>query len=111
MEVDVQTVSRWLTTQADDAGKPIALVDCREQHEYETAKIEGAILMPMSQWPPPPEQLSACEGKRVVVHCHHGGRSLRVANWFRQSGYPDALSMAGGIDDWSVEIDPSVPRY
>jgi rhodanese-related sulfurtransferase len=48
---------------------------------------------------------------RIVVHCHHGGRSLRVATWLRQQGFPQAQSMAGGIDQWSQEIDPTVPRY
>jgi rhodanese-related sulfurtransferase len=46
-----------------------------------------------------------------VVHCHHGGRSLRVAHWLREQGFANAQSMAGGIDRWSQEIDPSVPRY
>jgi len=47
----------------------------------------------------------------IVIHCHHGGRSLRVANWLRQQGFSKAQSMAGGIDQWAVEIDPSLPRY
>jgi rhodanese-related sulfurtransferase len=111
MEVDIHTVCRWLDTKRDDSGNPLALVDCREQHEYAVANIAGAILLPMSQWPPAPEQLAMLDGKTVVVHCHHGGRSLRVANWFRQNGHPEALSMAGGIDQWSLDIDPTIPRY
>jgi rhodanese-related sulfurtransferase len=111
MEIDVSTVAQWLQNNSDDKGTSIALVDCRETSEYERAKIDGAILMPMSQWPPDEQQLNRLVGKRVVVHCHHGGRSLRVANWFRNHGHPDALSMAGGIDEWSDIIDPNVPRY
>ncbi|AMV32707.1 putative adenylyltransferase/sulfurtransferase MoeZ [Pirellula sp. SH-Sr6A] len=111
MEIDIHTVSRWLDSNQDNAGKPVALVDCREPHEFDIAKIDGAILMPMSQWPPSAELLSELENKTVVVHCHHGGRSLRVANWFRHNGHPEALSMAGGIDKWSMDIDPSIPRY
>lgn len=111
MEIDIHTVCRWLDSQRDDSGKPVALIDCREPHEYDIASIRGAILMPMSQWPPSPEKLADLANKTVVVHCHHGGRSLRVANWFRHNGHPEALSMAGGIDKWSMDIDPLIPRY
>lgn len=111
MEVDIHTVCRWLGAKRDDEGRSIVLVDCREQHEHDIAHIDGAVLIPMSKWPPSAQQLSTLEGKTVVVHCHHGGRSLRVANWFRQNGHPEALSMAGGIDQWSLDIDPAVPRY
>jgi rhodanese-related sulfurtransferase len=48
---------------------------------------------------------------RIVVHCHHGGRSLRVANWLRGQGFANAQSLAGGIDAWAAEIDPTLPRY
>jgi len=111
LEVDIHSVQRWLQTGKDDDGESIALVDCREPKEYDVAKIAGAVLMPMGQWPPSESAIQALDGKRVVVHCHHGGRSLRVANWFRQNGHPEATSMAGGIDQWSLEIDPQIPRY
>jgi rhodanese-related sulfurtransferase len=47
----------------------------------------------------------------VVVHCHHGGRSMQVTRWLRQQGFAKAQSMAGGIDAWAAEIDTSLPRY
>ena len=48
---------------------------------------------------------------RIIVHCHHGGRSLRVTNYLRQQGFSQAQNMSGGIDAWSLEVDPAVPRY
>ncbi len=93
-----------------DAGS-IVLIDCREQAEWDTANIQGAILMPMSNWANEVEQLKQFEGQHVVVHCHHGGRSLRVTHWLRANGFPDAQNMAGGIDAWSEQVDPSIPKY
>lgn len=106
LEVDVATVRRWLDERAD-----VSLIDCREPVEAKVATIPGAVLIPMSQWAEATSQLQALEGRHVVVHCHHGGRSLRVAQWLRANGFPDAQSMAGGIDAWALEVDPSTPRY
>ncbi len=106
IEVDVTTVSHWIAAKKD-----FALIDCREPMEVEMAAIEGAVLMPMSQWANVVPQLDAMKNRHIVVHCHHGGRSLRVAQWLRANGFPEAQSMAGGIDAWSQEIDPSIPRY
>jgi len=89
----------------------IVLIDCREQTEWDVAKIQGAVLMPMSNWAEEAEQLKQFEGQRLVVHCHHGGRSLRVTQWLRANGFPDAQNMVGGIEAWSQDIDPSVPKY
>ena len=49
--------------------------------------------------------------ERLVVHCHHGGRSQRVTHYLRQQGFSQAQNMSGGIDDWSLKVDPAVPRY
>lgn len=104
-EIDVQSVRSLIENQE------ITLIDCREQDEFDVAKIEGAILMPMSQWAEVAPKLDALQGKRLVVHCHHGMRSLRVTNWLRENGFPDAQSMAGGIAAWSEQIDSAVPQY
>ena len=94
-----------------DGEEDILFVDCREPDEYETARIEGATLLPTSEMQERIEELTPHREKTIVVHCHHGGRSLRVAMWLRQQGFENPLSMAGGIDAWSKTIDPSVPRY
>jgi rhodanese-related sulfurtransferase len=106
LETDCQTVHAAL---AADAG--IVLIDCREPDEHATARIEGARLVPMSQLAQRLDELADARDCQLVIHCHHGGRSLRVARWLRETGYPQAQSLSGGIDQWSQQIDPSVPRY
>jgi len=106
IEVDVQTVSQWKENTDD-----WVLIDCREEREFEIASIEGAMLLPMSQWQEVSSKLETLRDKHLVVHCHHGGRSMRVADWLRANGFPTAQSMAGGIDVWSQTIDDSIPRY
>jgi len=106
LEIDCRSVQALLVQQAD-----FYFVDCREPNEYATAQIPGATLLPMSELGQRVNELEPHKQRRVVVHCHHGGRSLRVARWLREQGFTQAQSMAGGIDQWAVEIDPSVPRY
>ncbi len=84
------------------------LIDCREPWEHEIARIEGAALIPMRQVPQSVERIP--KDVPVVVYCHHGMRSMNVAGWLRQHGF-EAQSLRGGIDRWSLEIDPAVPRY
>lgn len=91
------------------AGEPFLLVDVREPWEYQTCRIEGAMLIPMRTIPANLQQLDVDED--VICYCHHGLRSLDVAAWLRAQGVATARSLAGGIDRWSLEIDPSVARY
>ena len=105
-ETDVQTVKRLL-----DANDQFVLIDCREPDEHALVQIPGARLLPMSEIQNRVTELQADKHKHMVVHCHHGGRSLRVANWLREQGFANVQSMAGGIDQWAVEIDPALPRY
>ena len=111
MEIDVATAKAWLDSGKDDQGTPVFFLDCREPNEHQVASIAGTTLVPMSQWPPTESVVQEMTSKRIVVFCHHGGRSLRVANWLRNNGHPTAMSMAGGIDHWSLEIDDAIPRY
>ncbi len=95
-----------------DAGDDIRLIDCREAHEYALSRIEGAELMPMNTIPSRLTTLDAmADHALVVVHCHHGVRSMNVVAWLRQQGVDNCQSMAGGIDLWSATVDPNVPRY
>ncbi len=106
LEISCQAVKAKL-----DARDDFLLLDCREADEYAVARIEGARLVPMSEIQARQSELAAERDRQVVVHCHHGGRSLQVVRWLRQQGFAEAQSMAGGIDRWSQEIDPAVPRY
>jgi adenylyltransferase/sulfurtransferase len=92
-----------------DRGEKLLLVDVREPHEYAVCQIEGSMLIPMGTIPANLQKLDTEE--EVICFCHHGMRSRDVVNWLRAQGIKSAKSMAGGIDRWSVEIDPKVPRY
>lgn len=97
--------------QREKQGK-LAWIDVREPFEFAIARIEGAELIPMGSVPAALQHLDALsEDATLVIYCHHGARSLNVVNWLRQQGVENCLSLAGGIDRWSAEIDGSVPRY
>ena len=89
---------------------PPLLLDVREQWEFDTAHIAGAKLMPMGDIPGRAHQ-ELDEEAHILVVCHHGARSLSVANWLRGQGFEKAQSISGGIDAWSTHIDPTIPRY
>jgi|SRR5579863_1977694 len=93
-----------------DSGKGLRLVDVREQFEFEHSRIEGAELIPTRSIPKALPLFEEEQGP-IVVFCHHGQRSMQVVSWLREQGVENCQSMAGGIDRWSIEIDPSVPRY
>ena len=95
-----------------DAGEKLHLIDVREPNEFALARIEGSALIPMRQVPGELQTLEArADEAPLIVFCHHGVRSLNVVNWLRNQGVEACQSMAGGIDAWSLGIDPSVPRY
>lgn len=106
VEIDVQTVAALRVDR-----EPFLLLDCREPDEHAIARISGAMLIPMQTIPERLADLEPHRGSRIVVHCHHGVRSLRVARFLRERGFVHTQSMAGGIEAWSLEIDPATPRY
>lgn len=108
LEISPKEAARIL---ADAGSTPCLLLDCRTDEEHATARIEGSVLIPMQEIAGRLAELDGWRGGTIVVHCHHGVRSLRVTQWLRERGFDRATSMRGGIDAWSAEIDPSVPVY
>ena len=102
------TVSQAQDLLASD--HPPLLLDVREPWEYQTAHIEPSTLLPMNEIPGRAHQ-ELDEETHILVLCHHGARSLSVANWLRGQGFDKAQSISGGIDAWSAQIDPTIPRY
>ena len=97
--------------EAMQSERPPTVIDCRESSEVAVAAIAGTIHVPMGDTKSRLPELEEYADDLVVVHCHHGVRSLQVVSFLRESGFESAVSLAGGIDRWSEEIDPNVPRY
>lgn len=91
-----------------DRGEELFLLDVRETYEYELANLKGHLI-PMRQLKTRLGELDPT--KEMIVYCHVGGRSARAVEFLRQNGFSRARNLQGGIDAWSIEIDPSVPRY
>ncbi len=106
IETDVRAVAAMR-----QSGEDFLLLDVREEDEYGVAKIDGSLLIPMSQLRQRVGELEEHRSRLIVVHCHHGGRSMQVTEALRASGFTRVQNMAGGIDEWSEQIDPGVPRY
>ena len=108
--LDLEINPRDLAAQLrSDPGKTI-LLDVREPWELATAQISGSKSIPMGEIPSRAFQELDPEAHIVTV-CHAGVRSLNVALWLRNQGFEQVQSLSGGIDGWSREVDPTVPRY
>ncbi len=104
IEIDVEQLKAWI-----DEGHDVHIVDVREPHEHAICRIDGSRLLPMRQIPQQVEELD--RGALTVVYCHHGPRSSQVVAYLRQQGFGRVTNLGGGINAWSLRIDPSVPRY
>jgi sulfur-carrier protein adenylyltransferase/sulfurtransferase len=89
-------------------GNKISVLDVREPHEYEVANI-GARLIPLSELPERLVELDKDE--TLAIHCKTGGRSARAVQFLQEAGFQNVYNVKGGIDAWSEEIDPSIPKY
>ncbi len=92
-----------------DKGEQLVLLDVREPWEHSLAKIEGSTLIPLGTLPQSMDKLD--KGAEIIAYCHHGMRSADAMQFLLQQGFPVVKNLVGGIDAWSVQVDPAVPRY
>ena len=92
-----------------DRGDKFLLLDVREPHEYQIARIEGATLIPLGQLPARLGELD--KNAEIVAHCKMGGRSQQAVDLLKQQGFTNVRNMTGGINAWSDRVDKAVPKY
>jgi len=105
----VSTTTAAQLRQRLDAGETPVLLDVREDWEVALCHIDGALHLPMGQIPVRLDEIPA--DRPVVCFCHHGMRSAQVADFLVSNGFSDVENLDGGIDAWSLHVDPAVPRY
>lgn len=105
------------SAQAATPGSPPVVLDVREPWELQTASVKEdgfrLVRIPMREIPARLAELQEAggTGQPIACLCHHGMRSLQVANYLAQSGFTEVVNLQGGIDAWSRQVDPSVPLY
>lgn len=105
-EVHPTQLKQWLDEHAE-----VLIIDVRQPKEWTAAHIQAATLIPLDQLETRLDQIDSWKDRRVVVHCHHGVRSMNATAFLRHRGFTNVHSLAGGIDAWSLLADPTVPRY
>jgi adenylyltransferase/sulfurtransferase len=110
-ETEIVEVSAAEVAELRRVGEEFLLLDVREAQEVEIARIEGATWIPLGDLERRCAEIAEWKGRRVVVHCRSGARSVRACRVLQQAGFGRAESMAGGIDAWSLTVDSSVPQY
>jgi rhodanese-related sulfurtransferase len=101
---------RELAKQIEN-GQRIRLIDVRQVWENLLAKLPNSLLIPLNELPKRATEIAPEPATLTVVYCHHGVRSLSAAEYLQRLGHVNIRSLAGGIDAWSCEVDPAVPRY
>ena len=105
-QLNVRELADWL---ADTSREPPLVLDVREPWEIEKASLAGITAIPMREIPARAAELP--REREIVAVCHHGGRSMQVASFLSAHGFSEVANIAGGINAWSSELDPAVPRY
>lgn len=103
-EITAVELKKWM-----DQKKNFRLIDVREPNEYQINQIPGAKLIPLGNLPERVHELDSAD--EIVIHCHFGGRSAKAVQFLEKMGYKKVKNLAGGIDAWSTDVDPSCPRY
>jgi len=92
-----------------DRGDRPFLLDVREVVEHQLVRLEGDVLIPLGELVARQQELDP--DREIVVYCHHGNRSGRATAYLRHNGFTHARNLRGGIEEWAVRIDPTLPRY
>jgi rhodanese-related sulfurtransferase len=112
--IDVGTLAHALSAGEPSELANAVLLDVREPWEFETARIERSVNIPMSTLVARIDEVRALQPSPdtpMVVICHHGMRSMQCARYLAAQGVDSLINLTGGIDAWSTQIDPSVPAY
>ena len=109
MQTQIPEISAQELKEKLDTDASVLLLDVREPSEYDIVHLEGARLIPLNTLPHHIDSLPT--DQEIVVYCHHGQRSLYATAYLHQNGFHDAKNLAGGIDQWAAEIDPTLRRY
>lgn len=99
-----------LATQLGSTTPPV-LLDVRESEEHAFVHLPGSILIPLSELAERADELDAVRDRSIVVYCHHGVRSAHAIGLLRTMGFTRLWNLSGGIDRYSLEVDPRLPRY
>ncbi len=108
MELSVHDVAKWIHLPENERPR---LIDCRERSEVECCRVEGSEWLPLGDFPQSMERFAGKVERGVVVYCHHGMRSMHAVAFLRARGIEQSFSMAGGIEQWSQQVDDAVARY
>jgi rhodanese-related sulfurtransferase len=87
------------------------LLDVRDVEEHQFVALPGSKLIPLREIPQRVDEIEPWKNEEIVVYCHHGIRSQHAIGWLRQQGFTKLRNLTGGIDRWTSEVDPSLPRY
>lgn len=108
LEIDCQTLNETLGTKPES----VCIIDVREPHEFEGGTIQGSHLFTLSSLQDHVDEIQALsEGKTLITLCHHGRRSMQACLLLKAHNIDNTLSLRGGIHQWSLQIDPSIPTY
>jgi rhodanese-related sulfurtransferase len=104
-----QLTPRQLQERLGQGGEPPVILDVREPWEHQLCALPGAVHIPMGQVPMRAAELG--KDSEIVVLCHHGVRSQRVAYYLESLGFDKLGNLAGGIDAWAKDVDPTMAKY
>jgi rhodanese-related sulfurtransferase len=105
-QIGPRELLRWRT---DPARAQPALIDVREPWEFEYCRIEGSVLVPLGELAARIDEIPA--DQPLVIVCHHGNRSGYAAGMLLQAGFDDVFNLAGGVELWASEVEPTMKRY